>query len=76
MSVAETSLEAGDAAELAELLSFLGDWLAGDEGALAGSLGRFVDGPGYDVAALRGDLARFAFLLTGEGGERLFGDGE
>jgi hypothetical protein len=28
---------------------------------------------GYDMAALRLDLARFAFLLTGEDGQRLFG---
>jgi hypothetical protein len=52
--------------QLAELLSFLGDWLVSDGKALGASLGRFVDDHGYDMAALRSDLARFAFLLTGE----------
>jgi hypothetical protein len=59
--------------QLAELLSFLGDWLVSDGKALGPSLGRFVDDRGYDMAALRSDLARFAFLLTGEDGQRLFG---
>lgn len=59
--------------QLAELLSFLGDWLVSDGKALGASLGRFVDDRGYDMAALRSDLARFAFLLTGEDGQRLFG---
>ena len=59
--------------QLAELLSFLGDWLVSDGKALGASLGRFVDDRGYDMAALRSDLARFAFLLTGEDGQQLFG---
>ena len=59
--------------QLAGLLSFLGDWLVSDGKALAASLGRFVDDHGYDMAALRSDLARFAFLLTGEDGQRLSG---
>ena len=75
MATSEVRLEAGEAAELAGLLSFLGDWLVSDGKALAAPLGRFVDDHGYDMAALRSDLARFAFLLTGENGQRLF-DGE
>lgn len=31
MAAAEVRLEGSDAAELAELLSFLGDWLANDD---------------------------------------------
>jgi hypothetical protein len=33
-----------------------------------------VDAPGYKPAELRADLARFAFLLTGQDGEQVFGD--
>ena len=73
MAMSEVRLEAGEATELAELLSFVGDWLVSDGKVLAASLGRFVDERGYDMVALRSDLARFAFLLTGEDGQRLFG---
>ncbi len=77
MAASDVCLDGSDAAELAELLSFLGEWLARDGEVLAASLGRFVDVPGrdgYDVDELRTDLARFAFLLTGQDGERLFGE--
>jgi len=67
--VAELTLDAGDAAELAELLRFLGDWLAVAEDDLAASLTRFVGRGGYDVGQLRGDLDRFTFLLCGDDGE-------
>jgi hypothetical protein len=73
MAASEVRLEAGEAAELAELLSFPGDWLVSGGKALAASLGRFVDDHGNGMAALRPDLARFAFLLTGEDGQQLFG---
>jgi hypothetical protein len=69
----ELSLDAGDAAELAELLRFLSDWLATAGDDLAGSLSRFVGTAGYDVGQLRGDLDRFTFLLGGNDGEPLFG---
>ncbi len=69
----ELSLDAGDAAEFAELLRFLSDWLATAGDDLAGSLTRFVGGDGYDLDQLRGDLHRFAFLLGGSDGEPLFG---
>jgi hypothetical protein len=71
MAASQVRLEAGEAAELAGLLFFPGDWLVSDGKALAASLGRFAGDHGYDTAALRSDLARFAFLLTGEDGERL-----
>jgi hypothetical protein len=73
MASSDVRLDGSEAAELAELLSFLGDWLASGDEALSVSLGRFVDAQGYDGSALRADLARFAFLLTGQDGERVFG---
>jgi hypothetical protein len=66
------SLDTADAAELAELLHFLGDWLASDRDRLDASLRRFVGTTGYDVAELRRDLDRFTFLLGGDDGESLF----
>ena len=66
-------LEATDAAELVELLTFLGDWLDGrDTKLLADSLTRFIGHHAYHLPALQADLARFAFLL-GDDGERAFG---
>ena len=69
------SLDTADAAELAELLHFLGDWLAADHDRLEASLRRVVDTTGYDVAELRRDLDRFTFLLGGDDGEALFTPG-
>ena len=69
----DVRLAATDAAELVELLTFLGDWLDGrDTEQLADSLIRFVGHHAYDLPALQADLARFAFLL-GDDGERTFG---
>jgi hypothetical protein len=46
-------LDLGDAAELDEPLTFLGDWLDDtDRPALAASLRRFVGTEGYDLAEL------------------------
>ena len=67
-------LDAGDAAELVEMLTFLGDWLDGSDADFAGSLRRFTTG-GYSLADLQADLARFAFLLGDDSG-RLFGPGK
>jgi len=39
-------------------------------------LPRFVASEGYELAQLRADLARFVFLLGGDDGQLLFGDGE
>jgi hypothetical protein len=69
----EVSLDISDAAELAELLQFLHDWLAADNDRLGESLRDFVGSRAYDVEQLRGDLNRFMFLLGGSDGEALFG---
>jgi hypothetical protein len=71
----EVRLDAVDAAELAELLQFLSQWLARDRRRLGSSLGEFVGHPAYNVGELRGDLDRFTFLLGGDDGESLFGHG-
>jgi hypothetical protein len=67
------NLDIGDAAELAELLQFLRDWLAADTDRLGESLGDFVGSRAYDVVQLHGDLNRFTFLLGGSDGAGLFG---
>jgi hypothetical protein len=71
--VPEMKLDVVDAAELAELLQFLSQWLARDPGHLAASLAEFVGHPAYGLDELRGDLERFVFLLGGNDGESLFG---
>jgi hypothetical protein len=77
MPAAEVRLELIDAAELAEALTFISQWLAGpDQAQLAASFGRFVGNDGYDITALRSDLARFTFLLGHDDGEQLFGNDE
>jgi hypothetical protein len=70
--VPEMSLDVVEAAELAELLRFVGGWLAADRERLDASLQRFVGHPGYDVDQLRRTVARFTFLLGGDDGEALF----
>jgi hypothetical protein len=69
------SLDAGDAAELAELLQFLSQWLSRDPAGLGASLEEFVGHPAYGTAQLRQDLDRFTFLLGGDDSESLFGPG-
>ena len=71
----EVRLDVVDAAELAELLQFLSQWLARDRERLSASLGEFVGHPAYNVGELRQDLDRFTFLLGGDDGESLFGHG-
>jgi hypothetical protein len=69
------ALDTGDAAELAEMLTFLADWLSGrQKPALEESLAAFVGHPAYNTDALRADLNRFAFLLGASDGEELFGE--
>ena len=72
-SVPEVKLNAADAAELAEMLQFVGEWLAHDPGRLAPSLAEFVGHPAYGLDELHIDLDRFVFLLGGSDGERFFG---
>jgi hypothetical protein len=68
----EMKLDAADAAELAEMLQFLSEWLARDPGHLAASLAQFVGHPAYGLDEQRGDLERFVFLPGGSDGEPLF----
>jgi hypothetical protein len=68
-------LDMVDAAELAEMLTFLASWLSGSQKqALADSFAAFVGHPAYNTDALRADLHRFAFLLGASDGEELFGE--
>jgi hypothetical protein len=69
------SLDLADAAELAEMLTFLADWLSGSQKqALADSLTAFAGHPAYNTDTLGADLHRFAFLLGVSDGEELFGE--
>jgi hypothetical protein len=68
-------LDTGDAAELAETLTFLAGWLSGSQKqTLANSFAAFVGHPAYNTGALCADLHRFAFLLGASDGEELFGE--
>jgi hypothetical protein len=67
-------LDATDAAELADMLTFIGDWLTSDPTTLTGSLEKFTASTAYTTGTLRTDLARFTFLLTGDDTAHLFGD--
>jgi hypothetical protein len=77
MPAPQVHLDLADAAELAEMLTFISQWLGGTgQAQLAASFGRFIGTPGYDLAELRTDLARLTFLLGHDDGEQLFGAGE
>ena len=68
-------LDLGDAAELAEMLTFLASWLSGEQKpALEQSLAAFAGHPAYNTTALCAGLRRFAFLLGESDGEELFGE--
>ena len=69
------TLDAGDAAELAEMLAFLSQWLARDPGRLGPSLEDFVGNPAYGIQHLRDDLDRFVFLLGGSDEEQFLTSG-
>lgn len=64
---APTSLRAEHAAELAELLEFLHEWLSANthNNAIHASLLRFSFGL-FTLDELRGDIGRFAYLLGGD----------
>jgi hypothetical protein len=71
----EITLDLGDAAELAETLTFLASWLSGSQKqALADSFTAFVGHPAYNTDTLCADLHRFVFLLGISDGEELFGE--
>ncbi len=64
---APTTLRAEHAAELAEVLEFIHEWLSvnRDNDALRASLRRFSFGL-FTIDELRSDIGRFAFLLGGD----------
>jgi hypothetical protein len=71
----QITLDMGDAAELAKMLTFLAGWLSGSQKqTLDESFAAFVGHPAYDTDALCADLHRFAFLLGESDGEELFGE--
>ena len=69
------TLDPVDAAELAETLAFLADWLSGSQKqALADSFAAFVGHPAYNTGTLCADLHGFVFLLGVSDREELFGE--
>ena len=63
-------LDATDAVELGELLTFLSDWLASDPNRLDALLHDYVAAPDHIAAAcrideLRADIERYARILLG-----------
>jgi len=78
----QTRLDLGDAAELAEMLTFLAEmltflaeWLSGSQKpVLEQSLSAYIGHPAYNLDALHTDLHRFAFLLGESNGEELFNE--
>ena len=72
-AVPEVELNPADAAELAEMLQYLSEWLARDPACLPALLAEFVGHPAYGLDELRGDLERFVFLLGGSDSQELFG---
>ena len=70
----ESRLDTSDAAELAQMLQFLTDWLAADPAPLDASLTRFIGHRAYGASQLQTDLHRFVFLLGDDDGQALFAD--
>lgn len=71
----QITLNTGDAAELAEMLTFLASWLSGSQKpALDASLAAYAGHPAYNLDDLCDDLHRFAFLHGKTDGEELFGE--
>jgi hypothetical protein len=71
----QITLDLTDAAELAQMLTFLADWVSGSQKPVLGkSLTAYVGHPAYNIDDLRTDLHRFAFLLGETDGEELFGE--
>jgi hypothetical protein len=69
------SLELSDAVELAELLTFIADWLSGTQKqTLADSLTAYVGHTAHNTDELCADLHRLVFLLGLSDGEQLFGE--
>jgi hypothetical protein len=71
----QITLDLSDAAELAQMLTFLAGWLSGSQKPVLGkSLTAYVGHPAYTTEILRADLHRFAFLLGETDGEELSGE--
>jgi hypothetical protein len=71
----DINLDLSDAIELAELLTFLADWISSSQHqTLTDSLIAFVGHRGYDVDELAAHLHRFVFLLGQSDGEQVFGE--
>ena len=71
----QITLDMADAAELAEMLTFLTNWLSGSQKQiLADSFAAFIGHPAYNTGTLCADLHRFAFHLGASDGEELFGE--
>jgi hypothetical protein len=69
------TLDPADAAELAETLTFLTQWLSGShKQTLADSFAAFTGHPAYNTDTLCADLHRFVFLLGASDGEELSGE--
>ena len=69
------TLDPVDAAELAETLTFLTQWLYGSQKhALTESFAAFAGHPAYNTGTLCADLHRFVFLLGASNGAGLFGE--
>jgi hypothetical protein len=69
------TLDLADAAELAETLTLLAEWLSGShKQTLADSFTAFIGHPAYNTDTLCADLHRFTFLLGASDGEELFGE--
>jgi hypothetical protein len=62
----EMKLDVTDAAELAEILRFLSQWLDSHPARVGPSLEEFVGHPAYGLTQLRQDLERLVFLLGGQ----------
>jgi hypothetical protein len=73
--MAGITLDPADAAEIAETLTLLAQWLTGSQKhPLADSFAAFIGHPAYNTSTLCADLHRFAFLLGASDGEELFGE--
>jgi hypothetical protein len=69
------TLDPADAAEIAETLTLLTQWLSGShKHALTDSFAAFTGHPAYNTGTLCADLHRFVFLLGASDGEDLFGE--
>lgn len=71
----QITLDLSDAAELAEMATFLASWLSGSQKPVLGkSLAAYAGHPAYTTEVLCADLHRFAFLLGESDGKELFGE--